>query len=943
MPTVRCLLLALLATVLAAGEAQPCGGSLAPRDLITELAMAGKAYRADAASEAASGRAIMACVGLCVAGVRSEFAACGPWRDLAKTIAATRIAARGGTPASNWAAAMPELWVRLLDGRFAEVRQGLDAVAVADRDLAWRVLRAYATRDAGDLRRDDGPWATMALLWCDRLDPRTVSGPGIDSYQIGRVVYERDTVGGHDNEFAAWVADLAWMLQSVEIPDAEALALLHRLASALGCDSATAGRGALIAAIQRATRRRDLVTAPVISTCFDILDRGLAGRHGEPAGPAAVFGLGDVALWLADRSYWALIPLRNRTGRGSEASPLESDLLRTHDSWPAIARLRFSQDDPRLPGAEAGMVAAIERCLQPPQRLSPNRLLYFSRFLTGHDGIGPLATRIAALIDPDHPSVIAASAEWLASAGQAHVLAARLARAYAADDRDLNTVWYAAQVQPQELFPIPASGPTRAWIDATVDNTALPWPSLELREHFGIRWEGWVRAEIAGDHRFAITSDDGSELRVGETLVLNNGGHHAMQRREGAVHLDAGWHPLVLQFFQAGGGAGCRLEWRPPGSAIASVIPASALAHGPDRRPGLAARGYALAARDLGDRGIPELLARVAAEHPERLDLQSQICVLAVGSERWAEGLDAARRIAALAAEGRFGGEGIDADVAADACDSALTILFFALGERDEPDRAAVRALLRNLCTLARLPPGCEVIPQGRLLPIHQYHPGMRMGLRSQLYGHLCRYGFIREAETLAALQARSERDWGTDAQFEGLVALGIGDLRQAHELLTLLLDPRQIGRCGPDLGAESILEWALLERQFMAREPERARVEAAFKDYGPPPVYALAWRWIAGDATWTEITAQQEATHDGDVLLYLRGLYLITLGRFEDAKAPLEELCTRHPQWTESHKARALLAVLPRLGAAKLPVARPLANDGPEGAAPTRPAPSDF
>jgi hypothetical protein len=218
----------------------------------------------------------------------------------------------------------------------------------------------------------------------------------------------------------------------------------------------------------------------------------------------------------------------------------------------------------------------------------------------------------------------------------------------------------------------------------------------------------------------------------------------------------------------------------------------------------------------------------------------------------------------------------------------------------------------------------------------------MRMGLRSRLYGDLCRFGFISEAETLAALQARPDRDWGTDAQFEGLVALGIGDLRQAHRLLTLLLDPNQVGRCNEDLGAEAILEWALLERQFAGREPDRAQVEAAFKDYGPPAAYALAWQWISGRATWAEVSAQQEATTDGDVLIYLRGLYLITLGRFAEAKTTLEDLRARHPDWTESQKAAALLAILPRLIEAKLPLAKPLANDGADVAAPAPGAPAN-
>ncbi|MDQ3169977.1 MAG: PA14 domain-containing protein, partial [Acidobacteriota bacterium] len=178
-----------------------------------------------------------------------------------------------------------------------------------------------------------------------------------------------------------------------------------------------------------------------------------------------------------------------------------------------------------------------------------------------------------------------------------------------------------------------------------------------------------MRAEIAGDYRFAITSDDGSELCIGDALVLNNGGMHPMVRREAQIHLEDGWHPLSLQFVQATGGAGCRLEWQPPGSTQATVIPANALAHGDGHLPGLAASGYALNAEDLIEEGIPPLLLAAAAERPESLALQNQVCLRAMLSGNGL-GIVAAHRVATMALEGRIGGDGFDVKLANSACDT---------------------------------------------------------------------------------------------------------------------------------------------------------------------------------------------------------------------------------------------------------------------------------
>ena len=80
----------------------------------------------------------------------------------------------------------------------------------------------------------------------------------------------------------------------------------------------------------------------------------------------------------------------------------------------------------------------------------------------------------------------------------------------------------------------------------------------------------------AGSYEFRLTSDDGSELWIDETLVIDHDGLHGASPMDGSVNLGAGLHPLKLRFFQNGGGFALKLEWRPPGAADFVTVPASA-------------------------------------------------------------------------------------------------------------------------------------------------------------------------------------------------------------------------------------------------------------------------------------------------------------------------------------------------------------------------------
>ncbi|MFZ9880549.1 MAG: M12 family metallo-peptidase [Phycisphaerales bacterium] len=95
----------------------------------------------------------------------------------------------------------------------------------------------------------------------------------------------------------------------------------------------------------------------------------------------------------------------------------------------------------------------------------------------------------------------------------------------------------------------------------------------------GAVFEGFLSVPAGGEWTLFLSSDDGSRLFVGDTLVVNNDGVHGMLEASGAIALAAGMHALRIEFFEATGGAGLVFSWQGPGVGK-QVVPASALFRG---------------------------------------------------------------------------------------------------------------------------------------------------------------------------------------------------------------------------------------------------------------------------------------------------------------------------------------------------------------------------
>ena len=93
---------------------------------------------------------------------------------------------------------------------------------------------------------------------------------------------------------------------------------------------------------------------------------------------------------------------------------------------------------------------------------------------------------------------------------------------------------------------------------------------------YGFKWTGNISIPTAGSYTFYTASDDGSELLIDGSLVVNNDGLHAFVETSGSKTLTAGTHAITVEYFQAGGGQRMVTSYQGPG-INKQVIPDSAL------------------------------------------------------------------------------------------------------------------------------------------------------------------------------------------------------------------------------------------------------------------------------------------------------------------------------------------------------------------------------
>ncbi|UOQ74385.1 PQQ-dependent sugar dehydrogenase [Hymenobacter cellulosilyticus] len=110
-------------------------------------------------------------------------------------------------------------------------------------------------------------------------------------------------------------------------------------------------------------------------------------------------------------------------------------------------------------------------------------------------------------------------------------------------------------------------------------------PDPRVRDdEFALRYTGYVQVPTDGVYTFYTSSDDGSQLYIGSTLVVDNNGLHGLQERSGQIGLKAGLHAITVGFFERGGDQVLNVSYAGP-TLAKTLIPATALFHAGSGQP----------------------------------------------------------------------------------------------------------------------------------------------------------------------------------------------------------------------------------------------------------------------------------------------------------------------------------------------------------------------
>jgi putative heme-binding domain-containing protein len=91
-------------------------------------------------------------------------------------------------------------------------------------------------------------------------------------------------------------------------------------------------------------------------------------------------------------------------------------------------------------------------------------------------------------------------------------------------------------------------------------------------DFYALRFRAQLLVPTSGRYRFWLASDDGSRLYLNEQLLIDNDGPHGMVEKSVEVDLAAGPQSLELNYFNASGDFGLRLEWSGPGRERGPVV-----------------------------------------------------------------------------------------------------------------------------------------------------------------------------------------------------------------------------------------------------------------------------------------------------------------------------------------------------------------------------------
>ena len=117
-------------------------------------------------------------------------------------------------------------------------------------------------------------------------------------------------------------------------------------------------------------------------------------------------------------------------------------------------------------------------------------------------------------------------------------------------------------------------------LDSIIDYNwggSSPHSELINEDNFTIRWQGLIEPLTPGIHHFNTRSDDGVRLWIDDVLLIDDWNNHPPKRNTASMDfVDKNRVPIVLEYFDSGGGALIELSWS-SGLLPEEIVPKSQL------------------------------------------------------------------------------------------------------------------------------------------------------------------------------------------------------------------------------------------------------------------------------------------------------------------------------------------------------------------------------
>ncbi len=97
-------------------------------------------------------------------------------------------------------------------------------------------------------------------------------------------------------------------------------------------------------------------------------------------------------------------------------------------------------------------------------------------------------------------------------------------------------------------------------------------------DYYGFQFTGLINIPANGVYVFYTESDDGSQLFIDDSLIVDNDGLHGMEEASGEIALAKGFHKIEVAFFEKGGSDDLKVYFEGPGFERLT-IPGSILYH----------------------------------------------------------------------------------------------------------------------------------------------------------------------------------------------------------------------------------------------------------------------------------------------------------------------------------------------------------------------------